>query len=1023
MCRQKSIPAMTRQVLSFLLLAGCCRGKVVVFWQEGFPTIESQPVPQATLSKALRQPVFADTGELAQSLKDADLLVLPYGSAVPVDAWKPIADHLRAGGSLLALGGRPLFVPVKRQDGKFVAGRPQNTYARQLGLFHSYAAPQMDLSRFTWAEEYPSFRQAAPVTRKVWVSAMGEDAGDYRGLGFFLNEHNDPIAAPVTREDFQSAPMMGSRVVFLNFEPAAGFWSSQAGVDLVRDAAEYAARGSTLLWVEMQQAIVDQDQGPEFVVHLRNARRQRLGQPQRGMVRVELISEGKTVATKEIQCGGDTVAAAASFTNRPPPGLHVIKATYIDDGQAEEVYQTGFWSGDTKRTLRGPALSAGRDYFQKDGKPFLPLGTNYFSTDFYAAGFKAGGNAFVWERDFTEMEKHHVNFVRTGVWSNQADILNEVTGGVDERFLRSLEAFLLSAGRHNVHVEFTLCAFNPQGVRHRNEEATELGPGTNSYTDPVALRAQLNYVLSIVNRFRNVPYLSWDLINEPSYSDPHRLWHTVPTGDATETAAWNKWLAAHYRDTGELADAWSVQPEELGILGAIPMPAAEDLTLRRYGSARQARAIDFNLFAQASFNQWVASMITAIRSTGSSQLVTVGQDEGGVTDRLLNQFYGGAGVDFTVMHTWWLDDALLWSSVAAKRPGLPNLIGETGVQPVWRPDGQWRYDEVTTLGLLERKLALGFAAANAGSLQWDWGRSDDFGIHRSDGSDKLGVEIVSKLGEFAEEAAPYAGGMRLPDVAIVLPQSLQLSVFNRFALEAQQKSVRALFHYARASAYAVGEYQIELLGDPKLIILPSPWLLSQHAWESILEKVRSGATLLLTGRFDADEHFRAQPRARDLGFEYQAGLLRSRENTVEWPGHTAQFSYSGDKCTYLDRGFLPSGRIFIDQPVGKGKVLYFALPLELADEVDAVGDVYRFALDQAKARAVYTTATQDPGILICPTELESATLYVLTSESGVARTVTFRDVTSGRDLSIPLDPGRAALVLIRHNGEVAARYP
>jgi hypothetical protein len=62
-------------------------GKVVVFWQEGFPTLESQPVPQETLGKALDglQPEFANLDELnkSETLRSADLLVLPYGSAAP----------------------------------------------------------------------------------------------------------------------------------------------------------------------------------------------------------------------------------------------------------------------------------------------------------------------------------------------------------------------------------------------------------------------------------------------------------------------------------------------------------------------------------------------------------------------------------------------------------------------------------------------------------------------------------------------------------------------------------------------------------------------------------------------------------------------------------------------------------------------------------------------------------------------------------------------------------------------------
>ena len=76
---------------------------------------------------------------------------------------------------------------------------------------------------------------------------------------------------------------------------------------------------------------------------------------------------------------------------------------------------------------------------------------------------------------------------------------------------------------------------------------------------------------------------------------------------------------------------------------------------------------------------WVHSMVSLIRATGSKQLVDVGQDEGGVTDRLLNQFYGGADVSFTTNHTYWQDDALLWDSVAAKRVGVPNITGENGL--------------------------------------------------------------------------------------------------------------------------------------------------------------------------------------------------------------------------------------------------------------------------------------------------------------------------------------------------------
>lgn len=73
-------------------------GKVVVFWQGGFPTVESQPLSQDSLREALApmEPVFVGLEDLKKpdALKDADLLILPYGSAVPVEAWGRVREYL-----------------------------------------------------------------------------------------------------------------------------------------------------------------------------------------------------------------------------------------------------------------------------------------------------------------------------------------------------------------------------------------------------------------------------------------------------------------------------------------------------------------------------------------------------------------------------------------------------------------------------------------------------------------------------------------------------------------------------------------------------------------------------------------------------------------------------------------------------------------------------------------------------------------------------------------------------------------
>jgi hypothetical protein len=335
--------------------------------------------------------------------------------------------------------------------------------------------------------------------------------------------------------------------------------------------------------------------------------------------------------------------------------------------------------------------------------------------------------------------------------------------------------------------------------------------------------------------------------------------------------------------------------------------------------------VDFNLFAQESFRRWVDTLIQAIRSTGSQQAVTVGQDEGGVADRLLNQFWGQSKVAYTVNHSWWRDDALLWNSVVAKTLDKPNLIGETGPQPVTSIDDASRWDDIQGTPLLERKLVLAFANAGTGVLHWDWTRAESFGLLRRDGSYKLWMDVMRGISSFAHDAQPYTTESKLPDIALVLPQSLQLSSFGNWGIGVQQNAVRALYHHARATAFAVGEYQLSKMPEAKLIIVPAPWVLHQEAWDQLMMKVKAGATLLLSGRIDADEHWKSIPgRFLDWNVSVTSSDLITREVVLKWPGDSARLSYSDNRTTYAQRGMLHHGKTFLDVPLGAGHILYFA---------------------------------------------------------------------------------------------------
>ncbi|MGD0591212.1 MAG: hypothetical protein ABSA44_10505 [Bacteroidota bacterium] len=998
--------------------------KTIVFYEKDFPTIDNSRIDRRVLEQALSplNPQFIGLAELLKknSLDDCDLFILPYGSAFPADAWETIQSYLNRG-NLLVLGGRPFFVPVYKDSTNWHIENPQNTFARHLGILHSYAVPQRGPWSLQWDEDAPYFHDISLDPQRVFVNAgYGER---YRGLGFLIDSLGNRLAAPVSAEDLIGRGLPRQRRLYLSFEADSSFWNSQNGIDLIYQAAMYASRGAIRIWIDLQKLTLESGEHISGIVNVLRA-----GAPAK--ITLELLSGSNILAARTMDCGNSLHEEINIKQPLNNPGLYRVRATLSIGETIFERYTSGLSVRDSVLLHSGEPLGAERDYFRIGKKPYLMVGTNYFSTDPYTSDFfvggSLGGNAWGWEKDFAEMERQGITAVRTGIWLNRARYLDLVTGAAEERLLNAIEAYLCAAARHHMQVVFTFFAFNPQNEMEAEpgQEGDLLGPGSNPYLDPVAIESQITYVQTIVSRFRNVPFLSFDLINEPSYSNPKRIWKgNSPNGDPVELNAWHHWLEKRYTTFDKLAQGWRIPTTEFGALDKVPLPSFNDLELVRSGNSRTVRAVDYNLFAQESFRHWVDTIICAIHATGARQAVTVGQDEGGVADRVLNQFWAESNVNYTVNHTWWRDDALLWSSVVAKCLIKPNLIGETGPQPVWSMDGSWRWDDLQGMPLLERKSALGFAAANTGVLQWDWTRSDTYGLLRRDGSQKQWMNVIKGIASFARDAQAYATEMKLPDVALVLPQSLQLSIFGSWGLAVQQNAVRALYHHARATAFVVGEYQLSQMPDAKLIIVPAPWVFNQDAWNILMRKVKAGATLLISGKIDADEHWVSIPdRVKDWNIEYTSAALTTREVEIKSPAGAIHLSYSGDRITYGERGVLKDDRTFIEFSYGAGRILYSALPIELADQLDEVGRIYKYAMKRAGVGAVYETSCKDPGILICPTQLPDATLYVLTSESAGTAPVTFRDKLSGEDFRVKLAPGRAVLLLIGKNGRILASY-
>lgn len=1011
-------------ILILLITFSVGIGKTFVFYEKGFPSSENGQIERAVLEQALSslEPKFIGLADFQKKnlVLANDLLVLPYGSAFPAEAWDAIKSHLEKG-NLLVLGGRPLFIPVYRKGNGWRIELSQNAYARYLGIVNSYSVPDQKGLKLQWDEDAVFFKAAEINPEKVY--ALEGYGGRYRGLGYLEDANSHRISAPIVAEDFIGNAQPPRRRVYLSFNAKSDYWNSKSAIELIHQTALYASFGGIRLWFDLSQLTIDIGDRVSGAVDV-----VKINKP--AQLTIEVLNGLDVLESRTIPCGGILHEEVGFKSTLKKPGLYKVRATVSIDNVPVERYTSGICVRDLSLLHSGSRLEAGRDYFKLDGKPYLMVGANYFSTDQYTSAFfcggAIGGNAWNWEKDFAEMEQQGLTAVRTGIWLNRFNYLDDVSKTVNERLLNAIEAYLYAAERHHMQVIFTFFAFDPQTEQEpgNGQSGDRVGPGSHPYLDPVALEAQLAYIRAIVHRFKDVPFLSYDLINEPSFGNPKRHWlGNSPNGDPKEIAEWQIWLKERYKNITNLAKAWRMIPEELGSFERVQLPNYSDFDVSRSGNIGTLRAVDYNLFAQYAFASWVDTIVSAIRAIGSHQAVTVGQDEGGVADRVLNQFWGRSQVDYTCNHSWWRDDALLWNSVAAKTLHKPNIIGETAPQPVGSMDGSARWDDLGGLPLLERKYVLSFANAGAGILHWDWTRSGNFGVLKRDGSQKKWINVLGGVAAFARDAQPYATESVLPEIALVFPQSLQLSSFRNWGIAVQQNAVRALYNHARATAFAIGEYQLAEMPKTKLIIVPAPWILSNEAWDQLLSKVRAGATLLISGRIDADDHWGAVPeRLRNLNIEYSHAALTTRETMVKFENDSIRLSYSGDRTTYAERGVLLSGNNFVDISLGSGHILYFTLPLELADQSDAIGRVYRFAIKRSGVHVAYETNCQDPGILICPTSLPQATLYVLTSESANSGPIVFHDKLSNSDIRVNLAPGRAALLLVKKDGTIAAEY-
>jgi len=996
---------------------------IVIFVEAGFPSSDSAAPSPEQLKYLLPGAQFASLDEFRSSLKDpaVHLCVLPYGSAFPEVAWADIFGFLRRGGDLLVLGGRPFTRAAYYDSSGWHLREYSLRFAQQLRIDQYQATPGsngltfepnpdvvLTLPSFSWKQAFsPIIRLSAVDLYHRGGSAGSIDSRlDALAWGDRDGRH---LAAPALQIDHLRNGFTGGRWTFLNADLDASFYSGPEAKQIIPALADEALRGSEDFTV-----------GPVLPLYLPD-------EPIELQVGDDMVPRDARGLTAHILVKSDSSGASAYSGTVVLPhdepvilripdakGFYTVQAELLDAGRLRAIYHSGFWIRDEAYLRSGPRLNVNQDYFELDGKPLAVVGTTYMASDVQRLYFEHP-NIYVWNRDLAQIHAAGLNMIRTGWWTGWDKFCDE-NGKPYERTLRTLEAYLMTARKNGLPVQFNFFAFLPD----------VLG-GANAYFDPDEVRKEQALIGGVTARFRDVPFLAWDLINEPSFSQ--YLWRMRPNGDAFELQQWNAWLNQHYPDRAALADAWNLP--EGAPAGPLPVPTEAEFDLRgMYTGNNSLKLYDFFLFAEESFSHWVKEIRSTIRSAGANQPITVGQDEGGYIDRLSPAFFG-PNVDFTTNHSWWQNDALLWDSLVAKQPGLPMLIQETGIQRELTLDEIARRRQENDAALFERKFAMSFVQGS-GAIEWLWntnsymteGNEVPIGALRADETEKPEAAVMRAFATFSKDLSGELRDPQKPEVAIVTSQAEQFSVLNGLQVEAQQNAVRALSYYDRVPGYVIAENQVEKLGSPKLVILPSPQSLTEKTWRTLLDYASEGGNLLVSGPVARDEHWHRLSRTAELHIDSAVGPLTIHDATISVKDKTYPLSYDLNAQSWLECLHFADGSSFKIIPHGKGRIYWAAYPLEVAESLSPAAAVYSEVLDDSGIQSPFELHNPvSSGVLIYPIFLKGATLYIMESESAEDTGIDLTDKRTSAHLALRLPAQRAALALIRDpDGKLLAKY-
>ncbi|MFC5651865.1 beta-galactosidase [Paenibacillus solisilvae] len=1031
------------------------RGPVIIFYDPAFP---GHPSFAEDAAQSLgRIGTVVDAKGLSDALRNAQsgCLINLHAPYFPKSAWPQIAAFLRSGCGLVSIGGAPFRQPVREETGIWHIEPVQTAYHRELYIHEMLRVDAASVTTLAALDRIPLLagQESLFDIQAAWnlvphttrnsdlphqMGAAGTMSTQIYPLLKGVSAEGREIAAPVVLWENYRGDFAGSRWLFVNTGLKADFLK-QGGLEALAAWSAFCAKAVTELWLKPNYAAYEA--GERTVLTLQTQRIERAVASSAAEKRKDCWTFEMKVELQEEKLWEHRFTAEVTseidYMRIPVPldiqsGLYRVTCTATAGDGEVRILRQGFWGNDPLLLAGGSPITCDRDYFIKDGRPLPIVGMTYMTSD-VARKFLFLPNADVWDRDMAQMAKAGINWIRTGIWTAYRNVM-QVDGHASEEVLRAIDAFFLTAKKYDLQVTFTFFSFTP-----------ETWEGVNPYLDPQSVEAQKRFIRSIVSRHRATTHVDWDLINEPSMFDPALIFSDGPRSchDRFEQEAYVEWLEQRHGDIAVLQERWNMTPEQLPSFAAASVPAPEEINFDvqdMHRGKKGTRWLDYCLFSMEMHNRWAKQLYDTIKELVPEHLVTVGQDEALGAQRPSPFFYEEA-VDYTTVHSWWLNDYLIWDGIFAKTANKPNVIQETGIMYVETPEGRAKRTEQELRSLLERKYAYAFSTGGAGAIHWIWNTNfymdnaneSHIGALRADGTEKPEADVSYAFGRFMAEIRDLFQERELEEIAAIFPYSNDFSN-RKLAFEATTRMTRVMAYQLNMPFRGASEYHLDALeaNPAKLIILPSAHNIDDAAWEKLMHIVsHTGATLLASGPLGINAYWKETDRLTGLLGESELHNVR-REEILNLQGTEIPVSFSHRKIAEASKEVRSArhgasgaiGDAVVDIPIGQGRLIWSPLPIELNERSESVAELYRYALAAADCGSglEWVQGGGIAGVYGRKLKFKEGFLYIFVSEYAWDVPIEVKDTHSGKSYAFVLEKERSVLFAADSEGGLLAVY-